>query len=58
LTSAPRRAADKSIPDPLTQQLNSLRKSVRTDRRRLDQYASDIREVEQRIQRIEARNGR
>jgi hypothetical protein len=54
---AERRATDKSILDLLTQQMNSLMKSVSpTDRRRLDQYASNIREVEQRIQRIEARN--
>jgi hypothetical protein len=54
---AERRATDKSILDLLTQQMSSLMKSVSpTDRRRLDQYASNIREVEQRIQRIEARN--
>ena len=54
---AERRATDKSILDLLTQQMNSLMKSVSpSDRRRLDQYASNIREVEQRIQRIEARN--
>jgi hypothetical protein len=54
---AERRSTDKSILDLLTQQMNSLMKSVSpADRRRLDQYASNIREVEQRIQRIEARN--
>jgi len=54
---AERRATDKSILDLLTQQMNQLMKSVSAvDRRRLDQYASNIREVEQRIQRIEARN--
>ena len=54
---AERQATDKSILDLLTRQMNSLMKSVSaSDRRRLDQYATNIREVEQRIQRIEARN--
>ena len=54
---AERRATDKSILDMLSTQMSSLKKSVGvSDRRRLDQYASNIREVEQRIQRIEARN--
>lgn len=52
-----RRATDKSILDLLTQQMNTLVRSVSaSDRRRLDQYATNIREVEQRIQRIESRN--
>ena len=54
---AERRATDKSILDLLTEQMTSLMKSVSaSDRRRLDQYSTNIREVEQRIQRIEARN--
>ncbi len=54
---AERRATDKSILDLLTVQMAGLRRSVSlSDRRRLDQYATNIREVEQRIQRIEARN--
>lgn len=54
---AERRATDKSILDLLTEQMSSLMKSVSaSDRRRLDQYSTNIREVEQRIQRVEARN--
>ena len=54
---ADRRATDRSILDLLTSQMATLRRSVSAvDRQRLDQYANDIREVEQRIQRIEARN--
>jgi hypothetical protein len=54
---AERRATDKSILDLLTQQMQSLSRSVNAaDRRRLDQYATNIREVEQRIQKIEQRN--
>jgi hypothetical protein len=54
---AQRRATDRSILDMLTSQINGLRRSLGpTDRQRLDQYASNIRDVEQRIARIEARN--
>jgi hypothetical protein len=54
---AQRRATDRSILDMLTSQIAGLRRSLgAADRQRLDQYASHIREVEQRIARIEARN--
>jgi hypothetical protein len=54
---AQRRATDRSILDMLSEQLASLQRSLGpTDRQRLDQYATNIREIEQRIQRIEARN--
>ena len=54
---AQRRATDTSILDMLTEQLASLQRTLGpTDRQRLDQYATNIREIEQRIQRIEARN--
>jgi hypothetical protein len=54
---AERRATDRSILDLLTKQMAELRRSLGTaDRRRLDQYSTNIREIEQRISRIEARN--
>jgi hypothetical protein len=54
---AARRATDRSILDMLTGQINSLRRSLGpSDRQRLDQYATNVREIEQRIARIEARN--
>ncbi len=54
---ADRRATDRSILDMLTTEMAGLRRSLGpADRQRLDQYATNIREVEQRIQRIEARN--
>jgi hypothetical protein len=54
---AQRRATDSSILDMLLGQLNGLRGELGpSDRRRLDQYATNLREIEQRIQRIEARN--
>ena len=54
---AQRRATDRSILDMLTEQMAALQRSLGpTDRQRLDQYATNIREIEQRIQRIEARN--
>lgn len=54
---AQRRATDRSILDMLTDQMAGLRRSLgRADRQRLDQYSSNIREIEQRIARIEARN--
>jgi hypothetical protein len=52
-----RRATDRSILDMMTEQLIARRASLGpTDRQRLDQYATNIREIEQRIQRIEQRN--
>ena len=54
---AKRRATDRSILDMLTAQMASLRGSLgAADRQRLDQYATNIREIESRIARIEARN--
>jgi hypothetical protein len=54
---ASRRATDRSILDMLTAQMNSLRQSLSAaDRQRLDQYGTNIREIESRIARIEARN--
>ena len=52
-----RRATDRSILDMLSEQMASLRRSIGSaDRQRLEQYASSIRDIEQRIARIEARN--
>ena len=52
-----RRATDRSILDMLVSQMAGLRRSIgASDRQRLDQYATNIREIEQRIQRVEARN--
>jgi len=54
---AARRATDRSILDMLTDQLAALKRSLGpSDRERLDQYATNIRDIEQRIARIEARN--
>jgi hypothetical protein len=54
---AQRRATDRSILDMLTNQIADLRRSLGSaDRQRLDQYSSNLREIEQRISRIEARN--
>jgi Protein of unknown function (DUF1552) len=54
---AQRRATDRSILDMLLGQMNGLRAELGSaDRQRLDQYATNLREIEQRIQRIEARN--
>ncbi len=54
---ATQRATDRSILDMLLGQMNGLRSELGpADRQRLDQYATNLREIEQRIQRIEARN--
>ncbi|HUE84538.1 MAG TPA: DUF1552 domain-containing protein [Vicinamibacterales bacterium] len=54
---AERRATDRSILDMLTSQMAGLRRSLGpSDRQRLDQYSNNLREIEQRIARIEARN--
>ena len=54
---AQRRATDRSILDMLLTQMNGLRRELgAADQQRLDQYATNLREIEQRIQRIEARN--
>src|SRR5918996_3047576 len=47
---AARRATDRSILDLLTEQMAALRRSLGpADRQRMDQYSSNIREIEQRI---------
>src|SRR5205814_4874300 len=49
--------ADKSILDWVTNQISSLRKEIgSSDRQRLNEYLENIREIERRIQRVEARN--
>ncbi len=49
--------ADKSILDWVTAQISQLRKEIgASDRTRLNEYLENIREIERRIQRIEARN--
>jgi len=54
---ARRRATDRSILDMLLSEMAGMRRTLGSaDRQRLDQYAANIRDVEQRIQRIEARN--
>ena len=54
---AARRATDRSILDMLAQQMADLRRSLGpTDRQRLEQYGTNVREIEQRIARIEQRN--
>jgi hypothetical protein len=54
---AQRRATDRSILDLLASQMAGLRRSLGpADRQRMDQYASNVRDIEQRIARIEARN--
>jgi hypothetical protein len=54
---AANRKADKSILDWVTGEVAKLQKSLGAgDRQRLDKYLEDVREVERRIQRIEAHN--
>jgi hypothetical protein len=54
---ARRRATDRSILDMLMGQMTSVRRSLGPDdQHRLDQYTTNIREIEQRIRRIETRN--
>jgi hypothetical protein len=54
---ATRRRTRRSILDWVATEMTSLRTSLGPDdRHRLDRYLEDIREVERRIQRIEARN--
>jgi len=49
--------ADKSILDWVTSQISTLRKDIgSSDRQRLNEYLENIREIERRIQRVEARN--
>jgi hypothetical protein len=52
-----RRATDRSILDTITHQVTRLNRSLGpSDRRRLDGYLTDVREIERRIQRIEQFN--
>jgi len=52
-----RRSEDRSILDSILQEATSLRTKVGTpDRVRLDNYLENVREIERRIQRTEARN--
>jgi len=52
-----RRRTDRSILDWITRDVARLRSTLGpTDQRRMDQYLEDVREVERRIQRIEAHN--
>ncbi len=54
---AARRATDKSILDMMLGQIATLRRELGpADQQRLDQYTSNLRDIEQRIARIEARN--
>jgi hypothetical protein len=54
---AANRRTDKSILDWVTAQIQSLRREIgASDRARLNEYLDNIREIERRIQRIEARN--
>jgi hypothetical protein len=54
---AANRRTDKSILDWVTTQIGQLRKEIgASDRARLNEYLENIREIERRIQRIEARN--
>src|SRR5205814_1233356 len=51
------RRADRSILDWITGQVSQLQKELSPgDRARLGEYLEDIREIERRIQRVEARN--
>lgn len=54
---AERREAQRSVLDFITSEVAALKRDLDpTDRRRMDRYLEDVREVERRIQRVEARN--
>ncbi|HXG90720.1 MAG TPA: DUF1552 domain-containing protein [Vicinamibacterales bacterium] len=54
---AERRSEDRSILDWITQDMSRLRNTLgAADRARLTDYLEDIREIERRIQRVEAQN--
>src|SRR5438876_2121004 len=54
---AAHRRADRSILDWITAEVSRLRKELGpTDRNRLSAYLEDVREIERRIQRVEAHN--
>jgi len=55
---ASRRRTRRSILDFVATEMTSMKRTLGTeDRGRVDRYLEDIREVERRLQRIEARNG-
>jgi hypothetical protein len=52
-----RRLADRSILDVIAARVAELRRTLgAADQRRMDQYLQDVREIERRIQMVEARN--
>src|SRR5258706_14911363 len=54
---AVRRKANSSILDWITGEVASVKKDLGPeDKRRIDKYLQDVRELEQRIQAVEARN--
>ncbi len=54
---AKRRQADRSILDWMLEEISALQRTLGpADRHRLDQYTSNIRELEERIRRIEEQN--
>ena len=54
---AERRRARRSVRDFITEEVADLQRTLDpTDRRRMDRYLQDIREIERRIERIEVRN--
>ena len=54
---AARRRERRSVLDFITDEVASLTRGLdQTDRRRMDRYLEDIREIERRIERVEARN--
>ncbi len=54
---AKRQRSRKSILDFLTDEVTQLKADLApTDRRRMDRYLQDVREIERRIQRVEERN--
>ena len=54
---AARRRERRSVLDFITDEVASLTRGLdQTDRRRMDRYLEDIREIERRIDRVEARN--
>ncbi|MEE2636331.1 MAG: DUF1552 domain-containing protein [Acidobacteriota bacterium] len=54
---AARRETQRSVLDFITDEVTRLRRELdQTDRQRMDRYLEDIREIERRIYRVEARN--
>ena len=54
---AERRRERRSVLDFITDEVASLKRDLDpADRRRMDRYLDDVREIERRIQRVEARN--